>query len=205
MTNRLSNDKDPKSGKKKGPSRLRVLVVDNFSPFTEEILNSLRRLEKLHIRRKFFEVTGKDLAQCDKVILSGRRKYSREINMVNSGIIKSCRLQQKPILGICYGAEILALTLGGSISKMPSHIQGMTEVSITSANPLTEGKSSLLVYESHRYCIAKLPLHFKSLASSRLCKHEVFSGENKLEYGTQFHPEKSGDDGLDLLKNFVKI
>ncbi len=184
---------------------MRVLVVDNLSPFTGEIANCLRRLEKSYIHRKFFEVTSEDFVQCDKVILSGRRKYSREINMVNSRIIRFCRLEQKPILGICYGAEILALTLGGSISKMPSHIQGMTEVSITGANPLTRGKNSILVYESHRYCVAKLPFDFKSLASSRLCKHEVFCNDDKLEYGTQFHPEKSGDAGLDLLNSFVTI
>jgi GMP synthase (glutamine-hydrolysing) len=181
------------------------MVVDNLSPFTREIVNCLRQLEKSYIHRKFFEVTSEDLIQCDKVILSGRRKYSREINMVNSRIVRFCRLEQKPILGICYGAEILALTLGGSISKMPSHVQGMTEVSIRAANPLTLGKNSLLVYESHRYCVAKLPLDFKSLASSRFCKHEVFCNDNKLEYGTQFHPEKSGEDGLDLLNNFVTI
>jgi GMP synthase (glutamine-hydrolysing) len=186
-------------------SSLTVLVVDNHSPFAGEIVNCLRRLEKSYIHRKFFEVSSEDLVQCDKVILSGRRNYSREINMLNSSIIRFCRLEQKPILGICYGAEILALTLGGSISKMPSHIQGTTQVSITGVNPLTIGKNLILVYESHRYCVAKLPIDFKSLASSKFCKHEMFCNDKKLMYGTQFHPEKSGDDGLELLNKFVMI
>jgi GMP synthase (glutamine-hydrolysing) len=181
-----------------------VLVVDNLSPFTADILTCLGRLDKPYFHKRFSQVSNEDLSQCDKVILSGRRKYSTEINAVNSRIIKYCHYRNKPLLGICYGAEIIALTLGGSIRKMPAHVQGTIEVSLSSANPLTEGKKSILVYESHRYCVAKLPSNLKSLANSRYCEHEVFSNDSKM-YGTQFHPEKSGDDGLALLKNFLMI
>lgn len=179
-----------------------ILVVDNLSPFTADILTCLGQLDQSHLHKRFSQVSNEDLAQSDKVILSGRRKHSKEINAANSRIIKYCHYRNKPLLGICYGAEIIALTLGGSIRKMPAHIQGMTEVSLLSANPLTEGKKSILVYESHKYCIAKLPSNFKSFASSKYCEHEVFSNDSKI-YGTQFHPEKSGGDGLALLKNFL--
>ena len=182
-----------------------VLVVDNLSPFTTDILDCLGRLDERFFHRRFLEVSPKDLTNCDRVILSGRRKYNKQINMINSKIIRYCQYQGKPLLGICYGAEIIALTLGGSISKMPAQIQGMTEVSILSTNALTPEKNSILVYESHGYCIAKLPSNFVSLASSRYCQHEVFCNDNKTVYGTQFHPEKSGDDGLELVKNFLKI
>ena len=181
-----------------------VLVVDNLSPFTADILTRLSRLNERYFHKRFSQVSKEDLRQCDHVILSGRRKHSTEINALNSRIIKYCHYQSKPLLGICYGAEIIVLTLGGSIRKMPAHVQGTIEVSPNSANPLTVGKKSILVYESHGYCIAKLPSNFKSLASSRFCEHELFSNDSKI-YGTQFHPEKSGDDGLDLLKNFLTI
>jgi GMP synthase (glutamine-hydrolysing) len=184
---------------------LTVLVVDNLSPFTPNILNCLGLLDKPYFHRGYLEVLEKDLINCDKVILSGRRKYSKEINRINSTIIRYCKHQDKPLLGICYGAEIIALTLGGSISKMPTPIQGMAKVSISDTNALTQEKNSILVYESHRYCIAKLPSNFISLASSEHCQHEVFCSDNKAIYGTQFHPEKSGDDGLDLLKNFAEL
>jgi GMP synthase (glutamine-hydrolysing) len=185
--------------------RLTVLVVDNLSPFTPDILNCLGQLDEPYFHRRFLEVADNDVTNCDKVILSGRRKYSKEINMVNSKIIRYCQHQDKPLLGICYGAEIIALTFGGSISKMHEHIQGITEVSISDTNELTREKNSILVYESHRYCIAKLPSNFMPLASSKYCQHEVFCSDNKRVYGTQFHPEKSGDDGLDLIKNFLKV
>ncbi len=181
-----------------------VLVVDNLSPFTADILTCLSRLDKPYFHKRFSQLSKENLSECDHVILSGRRKHSTEINAVNSRIIKYCHDHSKPLLGICYGAEIIVLTLGGSIRKMPSHVHGTIEVSPYGANPLTEGKKSILVYESHRYCIAKLPSNFKPLASSRYCEHELFSNDSKM-YGTQFHPEKSGDDGLNLLKNFLMI
>jgi GMP synthase (glutamine-hydrolysing) len=181
-----------------------VLVVDNTSPFTADILACLGQLDKPHIYKTFSEVSNADLIECDKVILSGRRKHNKQINMVNSTITRYCHHAGKPLLGICYGAEIIALTLGGSICKMPAHVHGLTVVSVSIPNQLTEGRKSILVYESHGYSIAKLPANFRTLASSEHCKHEIFGSDSKI-YGTQFHPEKSGSDGLALLNNFSGI
>lgn len=182
---------------------MEVLVVDNLSPFTPDILTCLGKLGVKYMYRRFSELTDSDVAACDKVILSGRRKNNREINAVNSKIVRQCHGSGKPLLGICYGAEIIALALGGTIRKMPSHVQGMTRVSVSGQSPLTMEKESILAYESHGYCVARLPVGFKSLASSHFCQHEIFSSGNI--YGTQFHPERSGKDGLEVLQNFVMI
>jgi GMP synthase (glutamine-hydrolysing) len=178
-----------------------MLVVDNLSPFTPDILDCLGRLGVSHVYKKFFEVSDSDFGLCDRVILSGRRKNSKEINVANSKIVRQCHNDGRPLLGICYGAEIIALTFGGSIRKMPFHVQGTTAVSVSAQNPLTVGRKSISVYESHSYCVARLPANFRSLARSEYCEHEIFA--NGKIYGTQFHPEKSGDDGFALLQNFV--
>jgi GMP synthase (glutamine-hydrolysing) len=180
-----------------------VLVVDNLSPFTPDILDCLGRLGVQYVYKKFSEVSDSDLSRCEKVILSGRRRNSKEINAVNSRIVRQCHAGGKPLLGICYGAEIIALTLGGSIRKMPAHVHGATPVSVSGQNPLTEDKKSISVYESHSYCVARLPSNFRSLAGSQYCEHEIFA--NGKTFGTQFHPEKSGSDGLALLHNFSKL
>jgi GMP synthase (glutamine-hydrolysing) len=180
-----------------------VLVVDNMSPFTPDILACFDKLGMHHVHRKFSDVTDSDLKACDRVILSGRRKNNKEINATNSRIVRQCRNDGKPLLGICYGAEIIALTLGGTIRKMPAHVQGTTKVAVSGQNFLTGGKKSILAYESHGYCVARLPPGFKSLASSQHCVHEIFSSGRI--YGTQFHPEKSGSDGLEVLQNFAKL
>ena len=143
---------------------------------------------------------------CDKVILSGRRMNNREINIVNSSIIRQCFENNIPLLGICYGAEILALTLGGSIRKMAMPVQDTISLKVSKSGSLISADmKTLLVYESHKYCVAKLPEDFESLASSIHCEHEIFSHKEKKLFGTQFHPEKSGADGLNLLSKFLSV
>jgi GMP synthase (glutamine-hydrolysing) len=143
---------------------------------------------------------------CDKVILSGRRMNDREINIVNSRIIRQCFENNIPLLGICYGAEILALTLGGAIRKMDMPVQDTIPLKVSKSSSLISADTkTLLVYESHRYCVAKLPEGFESLASSIHCEHEIFSHKVKKLFGTQFHPEKSGADGLNLLSKFLGL
>src|SRR5215213_4734354 len=117
-----------------------ILVVDNLSPFTVDILSCLDQLHNPHVHKRFSEVSNADLVQCDKVILSGRRRHSQEINAANSRITRYCYNHDKSLLGICYGAEIIALTFGGSIRKMQAHLHGMTEVSLSSVNPQLKTK-----------------------------------------------------------------
>lgn len=179
--------------------------MDNLSPFTPDIRACLDGLGVGHSHRKYSEVGQEDLEGCDKVILSGRRRNSKEINAANSRIVRYCYESGKPLLGICYGAEIIALTLGGSLRRMPSHVQGNFTLAVTERNDLTEDFRELQVYESHRYCVARLPENFKSQASSEDCAHELFSHESKKIFGTQFHPEKSGRDGIALLKAFSML
>lgn len=180
-------------------------MVDNLSPFTPDILDCLARLKVEYSYKRFSEVSDGDLAASGRVILSGRRKNSKEVNAANSAIVRHCHRAGKPMLGICYGAEIIALTLGGSIRRMQAHVQGTTPVSISAANPLAQDRQSISVYESHAYCVARLPDGFQSLASSQYCEHEMFSNDSKKIYGTQFHPEKSGADGMMVLHNFTKL
>jgi GMP synthase (glutamine-hydrolysing) len=125
-----------------------------------------------------------------------------EMNIINSKLVKYSLEENKPLLGICYGAEILALTLGGTIKKMESSRHGLYEIEVTKNNPLCHGK--IKAFESHSYMISKLNSSFSQLATSVDCKFEIFQYNDKNIFGTQFHPEMS-TDGKMLLKQFTSI
>jgi GMP synthase (glutamine-hydrolysing) len=161
-------------------------------------LDNLRQIYEL---KKYDE--GFLLSDYQKVILSGRRKNKKEINSINSKIIKTCFTNETPVLGICYGAEIIALTFGGSLHKTDL-IQGFNIINIEKPTKLLE-KTHCNVYESHSYAISHLPENFICVASSATSKHEIICHNSKRIFGTQFHPEKSGECGTELISNFVRL
>ena len=89
------------------------------------------------------------LSNYDSFILSGRRKNEKKINEINSKIIKFCIKNNNKLLGICYGAEILALTLGGAIKKNKSLQKGNQCIKVFENNFILN--NSLNVFESHNF------------------------------------------------------
>lgn len=179
-----------------------LLLVDNGSVFTENIVKFLVSSKTDHMIRTFEQINLDELKKFDSVILSGRRHNDQTMNALNSKIVNHCVSEKKPLLGICYGAEILALTLGGTIRKMSSLQKGTSTVQITQNNPLCSG--IMQVYQSHSYEISQLGKSLVQLASSDSCKNEIIQYQNSKIYGTQFHPEMT-NDGLALIERFINI
>lgn len=179
-----------------------LLVVDNGSVYTPSLLDCMRDLGVEFEHHVFSDMSSVDLDSYSSIILSGRRKNNSEMNVINSKLIRHSLKEGKPLLGICYGAEILALTLGGTIKKMASSRHGLHEVEITKNNPLCSGKIS--AFESHSYMVSKLGSFFTQIASSADCQFEIFQYDSKNIFGTQFHPEMS-TDGKALLERFCSI
>ena len=124
------------------------------------------------------------------------------MNTINAKITKHALENKKPLLGICYGAEILALTLGGTIKKMKVSRHGLYTINVINENLICAGKIN--AFESHSYMIAKLDSTFKQIAKSSDCEFEIFQLNNHNIFGTQFHPEMS-EDGKTLLGKFISI
>jgi len=144
------------------------------------------------------------LENFDNVILSGRQRNSTIINKVNSRIVKGALVLNKPLLGICYGGQILALTLGCTLKRIDK-VRNITNIKIIAQDQIIKGYDEMDMYESHNFCISVLSPDFKLLGKSFSCRNELFCLKSKPIYGTQFHPEKSGKPGRDLIENFLKI
>jgi len=177
-----------------------LLLVDNGSVFTKDIANTLSNSGIKFDQKSFDQINLDDIFNYDSFILSGRRNNDSQMNAKNSKIILHAVNEKKNLLGICYGAEILALALGGTIRKS-SVIRGEQEI-ISNDNPLCNGTKT--VFESHSYEISKLGTSLNSLAESKNCKNEIVKHKELSIYGTQFHPEMSVD-GKQMITNFVKL
>ena len=176
-----------------------LLVVDNGSVYTKNLTEFLSKRKINYSSYSHTKLDVSKLREYSSIILSGRRKNSKEMNALNSKLINHAVSEKKPLLGICYGAEILALTLGGTIRKTSKPRTGEQEVIIQKENPLCSGK--LKVFESHNYEISRLNGKLTGIAKSENCLYEIVRYDNSNIFGTQFHPEMSNNGQL-LIENF---
>lgn len=109
-----------------------------------------------------------------------------------------------PILGICYGSQLIAYSLGGHVATAPVSEYGKTEIE-TSESLLFEGvDKNTIVWMSHTDYVDKLPEGFKVTAHSDACPCAAFENEEKKIYAVQFHPEVNHSvQGQEMLHNFL--
>ena len=110
-----------------------------------------------------------------------------------------------PVLGICYGAQLIAYTLNGKVEQAKSREYGKKEATYDTDSLLFKGLNKKNVcWMSHTYQVTELPQGFKSIAHTDTCKIAAFENEEKAIYGMQYHPEvMHTEQGLDMLKNFL--
>lgn len=109
-----------------------------------------------------------------------------------------------PILGICYGSQLMAYTLGGNVKTAPVSEYGHTEVD-TKSSTIFEGVSEKTIcWMSHTDYIAEVPEGFTSVASTPVCPVAAMECKERKLYATQFHPEVTHTkEGQKMLSNFV--
>lgn len=175
--------------------------MDNGSIYTKNLIDFLSENKITHKNLKHNQVDLSKISEFNSFILSGRRENDKEMNAINSKIILHAVSEKKNLLGICYGAEILAITLGGTIKKNTAK-KGEQEITVHKENPLCTGKIN--VFESHNYEISRLDNATLGIASSNSCKFEMIQHKDLNIFGTQFHPEMSSD-GKSIITAFVTL
>lgn len=116
--------------------------------------------------------------------------------------IFECRL---PILGICYGMQMMHYTLGGNVESSQERQYGRTEIEIVDDSLLFDGlPPKQTVWMSHGDKVSKLAEGFQTSATSDTCPYAATSNVEKQMYTLQFHPEvRHSEYGNDILRNFV--
>ena len=181
----------------------KVLILDFGSQYTQLIA---RRVRELNIYCEIFPFNNNKYKISDykALILSGspysvRSEDSLKINIDNiRGVL--------PILGICYGAQLLAHNSGGVVKASKTREYGRANLqSIDNTNNLFSNiQNSSQVWMSHADTIFKLPPSTKRIASTKDVENAAFQFIDENTFGIQFHPEVyHSSDGKTLLKNFL--
>jgi len=114
-----------------------------------------------------------------------------------------------PILGICYGMQLMSQVLGGHVEASPSREYGRASMALKGESELFSGLSvrapgELTVWMSHGDKVVKIPEGFVEIASSENCRFAAVENVKLSRYGVQFHPEVvHTPEGNHILKNFL--
>ena len=179
-----------------------ILILDFGSQYTQLIARRVRELNvycEIHPYNKIPALTP----DVKGVILSGSPCSVRD---EGSPAIDFDLFENVPLLGVCYGAQLMAHLMGGKV--MPSHIREYGRARLSTVdhhnNLLKEISLDTQVWMSHSDTISAVPAEFEVIASTSTVPVAAFRLRGKEKYGIQFHPEVTHTtEGKNLLRNFV--
>lgn len=182
----------------------RILVVNNGS----NLLHALeRQLPIATTVLNWNELHGADLHLYNAMVLSGGSTFVVEGHeSLLADEMEIVRTFERPILGICYGMEVIVKAFGGQLEQMPEDHKGMIDIEVVQSDAIFGNHQRFSLFEHHQWRARSLPKDFVVLATSTHGP-EAIRHRNRQVYGSQFHPEKVSDEGIgqSLLSNFLSL
>lgn len=180
----------------------RILILDFGSQYTQLIARKVRELNVYCEIHPFYHYPEPD-DSVKGIILSGSPASVRDEGAPDLDLNKL--RGERPILGICYGAQLLTKKFGGLVERSEKREYGRAHLSDLREDALFSGiYDGSQVWMSHGDSISSLPEDAENLAATHGIPHAAFRFTAEDTYGIQFHPEVyHSSDGLKLLSNFV--
>jgi len=182
----------------------RIAVLDFGGQYAHLIANRIRRLG-VYSEIVACDTPAPELAVYKGIILSGGPgsvldKGSPEFDR---GLLD----MRIPVLGLCYGHQLLARIMGGKVTKGENREYGKAVMYIKGQSPLFKGLGkNEQIWMSHGDAVSELPKGFQILASTDDCDIAAAGDIQRRIYGLQFHPEVTHTThGMDILTNFLDI
>jgi GMP synthase (glutamine-hydrolysing) len=185
----------------------KILIIDFGSQFTQLIARRIRELGVYCEIVSHKKIKNQDIKNSIKgIILSGGplnvyeiKKYSFDKKIIENEI---------PVLGICFGHQILSKLNGGQVKQSKYREFGVANIYKKKDSLLTKNlfnkKKTIKVWMSHADQVSKLPKKFSIIASSQNSKFAIVENKDKKFYGVQFHPEVTHtENGKKLISNFI--
>lgn len=179
-----------------------ILILDFGSQYTQLIARRVREFN-VYCEIHPFNHVPKISSDIKGIILSGSPCSVRDAGSPDIDLNQFGKL---PVLGICYGAQLIAHKTGGQV--LPSQIReyGRAKLAVVDHHNelLKEISIDSQVWMSHGDTIASLSADYDVIASTSSVKVAAFKKKNEPQYGIQFHPEVTHSlEGKNLLRNFV--
>jgi GMP synthase (glutamine-hydrolysing) len=191
----------------------RVLVVNNYP--TREGVETLEKClqgnDATVASIEYGGVSAGRFDSCDGVVLSGspamvtdsrtKVEYQPEVYAILDS--------SAPILGICFGHQLIAHAFGAEVMRDTRHVKEMVKTTVLVHDPLFDRLPESLMLQESRYEVVKsLPEGFNLLATSARSRIAAMKRPGRPLYGVQFHPEdftRENPDGDRVIGNFVRM
>ncbi|QIH79442.1 glutamine-hydrolyzing GMP synthase [Macrococcoides canis] len=181
-----------------------ILVLDFGSQYNQLITRRIREMgvySELHDH----EISIEEIKKMNPkgIILSGgpnsvyeEGSFTVDPEIFNLGV---------PVMGICYGMQLMTKLLGGSVERANEREYGKAVITAETHSLFTKLPEEQTVWMSHSDKVINLPEGFKVIAHSPSCKYAAIENPERNLYGVQFHPEvRHSEYGNDLLRNFIR-
>ncbi len=181
-----------------------ILILDFGSQYTQLIARRIRELNVFsEIQPYDYDITIIKDRNIKGIILSGGPSSVYEKNAPH--IEKEILNLGLPILGICYGLQLISYLSGGEIAPAERKEYGLANLKIINKSALFKNISTITnVWMSHGDKVKTLPSNFKTIAKTVNSPHAAIAHEDLNVYGIQFHPEVVHTvEGKNILENFV--
>lgn len=182
----------------------KVLVVDFGGQYSQLIARRVREC-RVYSELVPYDVPISTIQEASPVglILSGG---PRSVNDPDAPLVDPAILELGvPVLGICYGLQVIAKLRGGAVDRLGVAEYGGQTVSVTAADPLFAGlPAEMRVWMSHGDSVIRVPQGFTVIAGSPQVPVAAMCDPRAKLYGVQFHPEvRHTEFGQEILKNFL--
>ena len=182
----------------------KITILDFGGQYAHLIGTRLRKLGTFS-EIKESDTSATELADTSGIILSGgpQSVYDSQALQVDPKIFQL----GVPVLGICYGHQLMNYVLGGQVLSGNVKEYGLAQLQEIKSSPFFENiQFPTVVWMSHGDEVQRLPKGFELIASSDNCEYAAVANGEKKFYGVQFHPEVTHTKaGSQILLNFIKI
>ncbi len=196
----------------------RVLLIDNqLDPITEPSRRGCPEFRRyfndaqITVRRSYQEDLPKDISSFSHIVLSGSRASCSTTDTWLDpvfAVIDEAVQKNRPLLGVCFGHQIINRYLGGhdSVSRSPTPEFGWVKISGSTGHPLFKAAPKVFYsYQSHNEEVKRLAPSLINTHSSDRCMYQAFYDRSRPIFGVQFHPERNFQEGERALQRTIAV